>query len=74
MARVSSDTSRLGEIISWGLVDIIYAFFKLLFIFIIMCGINFKLALIMLIIIPVVTIAASIFNNMIIKLSRKQRK
>ena len=71
MARVSSDTSRLGEIISWGLVDIIYAFFKLLFIFIIMCGINFKLALIMLIIIPVVTIAASIFNNMIIKLSRK---
>ena len=74
MARVSSDTSRLGEIISWGLVDIIYAFFKLLFIFIIMCGINFKLALIMLIIIPVVTIAASIFNNMIIKLSRKQRR
>ena len=74
MARVSSDTSRLGEIISWGLVDIVYAFFKLLFIFIIMCGINFKLALIMLIIIPVVTIAATLFNNLIIKLSRKQRK
>ena len=28
MARVSSDTSRLGEIISWGLVDIVYAIFK----------------------------------------------
>ena len=74
MARVSSDTSRLGEIISWGLVDIVYAFFRLLFIFIIMCGINFKLALIMLIIIPVVTIAATLFNNLIIKLSRKQRR
>ena len=74
MARVSSDTSRLGEIISWGLVDIVYAFFRLLFNFIIMCGINFKLALIMLIIIPVVTIAATLFNNLIIKLSRKQRR
>ena len=74
MARVSSDTSRLGEIISWGLVDIVYAIFKLLFIFIVMWQIDFKLSLIMLIIIPVVTIAASIFNNMIIKLSRKQRR
>ena len=31
MARISSDTSRLGEIISWGLVDIVYAIFKLIF-------------------------------------------
>ena len=74
MARVSSDTSRLGEIISWGMIDIVYAVFKLIFIFVIMWGINFKLSLIMLIIIPVVTIAATIFNNLIIKLSRKQRR
>ena len=74
MARISSDTSRLGEIISWGLIDIVYAIFKLLFIFIVMWTINFKLSLIMLIIIPVVTIAATIFNNLIIKLSRKQRR
>lgn len=74
MARVSSDTSRLGEIISWGMIDIVYAIFKLIFIFVIMWGINFKLSLIMLIIIPVVTIAATIFNNLIVKLSRKQRR
>ena len=74
MARISSDTSRLGEIISWGLIDIVYAIFKLLFIFIVMWTINFKLSLIMLIIIPVVTIAATLFNNLIIKLSRKQRR
>ena len=74
MARVSSDTSRVGEIVSWGLVDIIYAVFKLLFIFIIMLGIDPKLALILLIIIPVVTIVVAIFDNLIIKLSRKQRK
>ena len=47
MARVSSDTSRLGEIISWGLVDIVYAVFKLLFIFIVMWNIDFKLSLIL---------------------------
>ena len=74
MARISSDTSRLGEIISWGLIDIIYAIFKLVFIFIIMWTINFKLSLIMLIIIPVVCIAATLFNNLIIRLSRKQRR
>ncbi|MCI5745775.1 MAG: ABC transporter ATP-binding protein/permease [Erysipelotrichaceae bacterium] len=74
MARISSDTSRLGQIISWGLIDIVYAFFKLLFIFIVMGRINFKLSLIMLIIIPLVTIVAALFNKIIIKLSRKQRK
>ena len=74
MARVSSDTSRLGEIISWGLVDIVYAVFKLLFIFIVMWNIDFKLSLILLIIIPLVTIVAAIFNNLIVKLSRKQRR
>ena len=74
MARISSDTSRLGEIISWGLIDIVYAIFKLVFIFIIMWTINFKLSLIMLIIIPVVCVAATLFNNLIIRLSRKQRR
>ena len=74
MARVSSDTALLGSIISWGLVDIIYAIFKLLFIFIIMFTIKPILSLIMLVIIPLVTIVASIFNNIIVKLSRKQRK
>ena len=74
MARVSSDTSRLGEIISWGLIDIVYAVFKLLFIFIVMWNIDFKLSLILLIIIPLVTVVAAIFNNLIVKLSRKQRR
>lgn len=74
MARVASDTSRLGEIISWGLVDIVYAIFKLVFIFAVMCGINFKLSLIMLIIIPIVSLIAALFNNIIVKYSRKQRK
>ena len=74
MARISSDTSRLGEIISWGLVDIVYAIFKLIFIFVIMWTINFKLSLIMLIIVPVVCMAATLFNNLIVKLSRQQRR
>lgn len=74
MARVSSDTSRLGEIISWGLIDIVYAIFKLLFIFIVMWNIDFRLSLILLIIIPLVTVVAAIFNNLIVKLSRKQRR
>ena len=74
MARVSSDTARLGEIVSWGLVDIVYAIFKLLFIFIVMLGIQPKLALILLIIIPIVTVMAYFVNIAITKLSRKQRK
>lgn len=74
MARVSSDTSRLGELISWGLVDIVYAIFKLLFIFVVMIRIEFKLALILLIIVPVVCVITILFRNVIVRLSRKQRK
>ncbi len=74
MARVSSDTSKLGEIVSWGMVDIVYAIFKLIFVVIIMARIEIKLALIMLIIIPLICIISILFRKIIIKLSRKQRK
>ena len=74
MARVSSDTSRLGEIISWGLIDIVYAIFKLLFIFVVMWTIHPTLSLILLIVIPVVTVMAYFVNRAITKLSRKQRR
>lgn len=74
MARVSSDTSRLGEIISWGLIDVVYAIFKLGFVFITMALVNFKLTLIMLVIVPVVMVISIFFRRIIIKNSRELRR
>ena len=74
MARVSSDTSRLGEIISWGLIDIVYAIFKLIFVFITMALVDFKLSLVMLIIVPIVLTISIFFRRIIIKNSRQMRK
>jgi len=74
MARVASDTSRLGEIISWGLIDIVYTVFRVLSVLIVMWGIDWKLSLIIMIIIPVVAFVTYFFDKIVVILSRKQRK
>ncbi|MGI6377669.1 MAG: ABC transporter ATP-binding protein [Bacilli bacterium] len=74
IARVTSDTGRLGEIISWGLNDIIWAFFKLIFILIFMMRYSVKLSLIMLIIVPIILAISIPFRRVVVKYFWKIRK
>ncbi len=67
IARTTSDTSRVGEIISWGMSDIVWAIFKLIFILITMLRYSWRLSLIMLIIVPVVITISIFFRRIIVK-------
>ena len=74
ISRTTSDTSRVSETISWGFNDIVYATIKLIFILIIMLTISPKLALIMLIIVPLIIFVAVVFKGAIVKYSWIARK
>lgn len=74
MARMTSDARRLSLIISWGLVDFVWAGLSMVFILIILYITFFKLALIVTIIVPVMFVIAYFFRKLILKQHRKARK
>ncbi|MDL2292435.1 ABC transporter ATP-binding protein/permease [Acholeplasma sp. OttesenSCG-928-E16] len=74
MARMTSDARKLSDIISWGLVDIIWALFLMVTILITMFVRNWILALIVLASIPIMVIVSVIFSKLILKNYRKARK
>lgn len=74
MARMTSDITRLGEIISWGLVDMVWGITKMLAIMGVMLYLNWKIALITLIVIPVLGGISLYFQRKILREYRKVRK
>lgn len=74
MARLTSDISRLGEMLCWGLVDFLWGFAMMLFIVIVMLSINVKLALVTLSVVPVLGVVTMFFQKRILKTSRAARK
>jgi ATP-binding cassette subfamily B protein len=74
MARMTSDIRRLGEVISWGLVDSVWGLAMMFFMMIVMLVINFKLAIITLSVIPILFFVSLYFQKRILKASRKVRK
>lgn len=74
ISRTTNDTARLGEILSWGINDLIWSIFKLIFILIVMLTISPKLALIMLIVVPTITLVGVFFRKVIIRYSWKVRR
>lgn len=74
MARMTSDISRLSEIVSWGIVDMLYGSAVMVFITIMMFVTNWKLALIALAIVPVMLVVANYFQKRILKQYRDVRK
>ena len=74
MTRMTSDSQRLGETISWGLVDLVWGFTMMFGISIVMLFLNWKLALITLTVVPVLVIISLFFQKRILKAYRKVRK
>ncbi|MBM7614833.1 ABC transporter ATP-binding protein [Alkaliphilus hydrothermalis] len=74
MARMTSDIVRLGEIISWGTVDLVWGFTKMTAIVVVMLFLNWKLALISLTVTPFLAITSLYFQKKILKEYRKVRK
>ena len=74
MARMTSDARRLSLIISWGIVDFVWAGLSMIMILIVLYVTFFKLALIVSIIVPVMFVIAYFFRKLILKQHRIARK
>jgi ATP-binding cassette subfamily B protein len=74
MARVTSDTERVSELVTWGLLDITWAIANFATAAYFMSKINPGLALIVLSIIPIIVWVAVQFRKKILKEYRLSRK
>ena len=74
MARVTSDTERLAELVTWGLLDVTWAVMNVSAAVYFMMRINWPLALIVFTVIPAITIVAIQFKKRIIGEYRTVRK
>jgi ATP-binding cassette, subfamily B, bacterial len=74
MARVTSDSERVAELITWGLLDVTWSIMNIGTAAIFMLIINWRLALIVLAMIPVLVIVATQFRKKILVEYRQVRK
>ena len=74
IARVTSDTGRVSELVTWGIVDSVWAFMNIVTSLTFMAIINWKLALIVSIIIPIMIWVANKFQSYILLEFRVTRR
>jgi len=74
ISRVTSDTERVGELVSWGLLDMTWAVFSISTAFFFMFKINWRLALIVVTVLPVLVFVAVQFKKLILVEFRQVRK
>lgn len=74
MARMVSDISRLSEMIAWSLVDVLWTSCYVIGTIAILFSMNWKLALLVLVVIPPLMIICMYFQKRILKQYRSVRK
>ncbi|MBE0689914.1 MAG: ABC transporter ATP-binding protein, partial [Anaerolineae bacterium] len=74
MSRVTSDTERIADLVTWGMLDVVWAVMNIISATIFMLAINWQLATIVFLIIPVLIVVASRFQKRIIVEYREVRK
>lgn len=73
-ARVMSDTNRIASLISWGLMDGIWNMSYIVGAIVVMITIDFKLALWVIVIVPITALGAAFFQKKLVVLNRKIRE
>jgi ATP-binding cassette subfamily B protein len=74
MARMTSDARRLASILSWGIIDMLWAVLIMIGIVIMLFVYNWRLALVVLAIMPFLTLLAIFFRKKLLKEYRDVRK
>ena len=74
MSRVTSDTERMGELLSWGIIDVSWAITNIIFASVFMFSINARLALIVVLSLPIMIFVAFKFRVKIYHHYRLSRK
>ncbi len=73
MARMTSDTRRLASIISWGVLDITWSLFFMVFTVSILFMYEWRLALVVVALLPILIVIALLFRKKVLLLNRKAR-
>jgi ATP-binding cassette subfamily B protein len=74
ISRVASDSHRIAELVTWGLLDVTWGVMNIATAIYFMLVINWRLALIVLAIIPLLVVVASLFKQRIITQYRIVRR
>ncbi|HEY1011475.1 MAG TPA: ABC transporter ATP-binding protein [Herpetosiphonaceae bacterium] len=74
MSRVNSDTDRVAELVTWGLLDTTWGVMSIASSMVFMLFINWRLALLVFLIIPLLLIVAAQFQKRILVEYRQVRK
>ena len=74
LSRLMSDTNRIASMIAWNFTDILWALFYVAGSMVSMLILNWKLALLVLLIVPVMAVLTAYFQNRILHWNRKVRK
>ncbi len=74
ISRMTSDIGRLGDLIAWGIVDFAWGVFMMIFVMGFMFSMNWKLALLVISMIPLLVWVSSKFQISILKSYREVRK
>ena len=74
ISRVMNDTNRIAGMLAWNLADMLWALCYLIFVFISMLLLNWKLAIVVILVVPVVALLTAYFQNRILHWNRRVRK
>jgi len=74
LSRVMSDTNRIAGMVAWNFTDILWSVFYVAGVFVSMIVLNWKLALVVIVIVPVIAVLTGYFQNKILHWNRKVRK
>ena len=73
-ARVMSDTGKIGEMVSWYMMDFVWNFSYLISVIVVMFLTNVKLALLIMILVPVAVVIIIFFQKKLTVLNRHVRE
>ena len=74
ISRVTSDTDRVAELVTWGLLDVTWSSFNIITALFFMSRISWQLTLIVMVIVPIIIVVATLFQRKIIVQYREVRK
>lgn len=74
IARTTSDASKISETVAWGLVDMVWGFAMMFGISVVMLIVNWKLALVTLVTVPLLAIISVMFEKKMLVSYRNVRK
>ena len=74
LARTMNDTGRIATLIGWNVSDLLWAIRYMAGSYIAMLFLNWKLAVLVLLVVPVIVLLTGYFQNRILKWNRRVRK